>query len=178
MYRKTDEMKRCFSEYLTLPEWEWTWFVTQTFDLYKCGYIRRTPEFKLALHSDIVNESWKFFINLVGDTATACWGFVFEEKHVNGRPHWHALVHVGKDLFDQPNSTDVWRRMFDKYGFMEIRHYRPELAERAGSYLSKYLAKGTGCGESTFEFDGFLSGKQADSRQIMRACGVDGSGII
>jgi len=177
MYSTQGEKSRAFAKYLSLPEWDWDWFVTLTYDPYKCGFIKRKAEFELGLHSDIVMESWKFFMREVGETANAAWGWMFAEKQVNGRPHWHALVHVGLNLLGQPLTQDVWRRMFDKYGRCDIQLYEPNHVGSVCNYLTKYVAKEQDLGESTFDFAGFLSGSEADSSQILRCCGVDGAGI-
>ena len=178
MEHSFQKVKSAFAEYLSLPEWDWDWFITQTFDPKK---FKRARNGRLLVPTNITVNSWKDFIRFTGSTANACWGFMFGELHRSGMPHWHALVHVQANLFDQPSRTDMWRHMWHRYGRFEARPYEPaKFQDVAGacSYLTKYVAKEAFQDDATWDFKGFLAGSEADSRQIVRACGVDGRTIL
>jgi len=170
-------VKQAFQRYLSLPEWQWNWVVTQTFD-----------PFKAPRYSRICEHSWRDFVRTTGIHATACWGFMFAETHMSGLPHWHALMHVQENLLRQPRRMDIWKHMFDRYGRCRIDPFRPDgRPETGGSidqmsygiarYITKYVVKEFARRDATWDFMGILGGVQADSRQIVDACGVDGRGI-
>jgi len=174
MYHDKREIQAQFERYLLLPKWGWCWFVTQTFDTNKCGYVPRSGnDRRKKLHSDIVNESWNLFTALVGSQALCFWGWMFQEKHVNGRPHWHAICHVEKNLLGQPSESEIWQEMFDKYGRMEVRPFDPSACTSLASYLTKYVVKESDIGDSTFDFQGYLSGAPAETSEIQDAIGMD-----
>jgi hypothetical protein len=183
MKHTSSDTQALFEDYLSQPEWGFNWFITQTFDKYKCGYIRRDPRrFDLALHREIVMESWNFFVDIVGKEANACWGWMFAEQHVSGQPHWHSMFHVQESLLGAPRRDDTWRRMFDKYGRCEIKPIRgftdsSVYVEGCGlaRYLTKYVAKDQGRGQDTYDFKGFLSGREATAKEIFRASGLAGA---
>ncbi len=176
MYHEKRAIQTAFEKYLLLPHWGWTWFVTQTFDTSKCGYeLRSQREFgapQRCLHSDIVQESWKHFLHVVGSHALCTWGWMFQERHVNGRPHWHAICHVEENLFGDPQRSEIWEQMFVKYGRNEVRPFDPSACTSLSSYLTKYVVKESHLGDSTFDFGGYLGGSPADSGKIMDAIGL------
>jgi len=171
-------VKQAFQIYLSQPGWDWSWVITQTFD-----------PFKAPAYSRICEHSWRDFVKTVGSTANACWGFMFAETHLSGSPHWHALMHVQENLLRQPSRKSVWRHMFNRYGRCRIEPFRPLMKNETGvateivahgiaTYLTKYVVKEHARRDSTWDFMGFLGGAEADCRQIVHACGVDGSGIM
>jgi len=167
-------VKQAFEIYLSKPEWDWTWVIHQTFDPYKA-----------PAYSRICEHSWRDLVRTTGATANACWGFMFAETHLSGLPHWHALLHVQENLLRQPSRKSVWRHMFNRYGRMAIRPFKPCQATDPGvaigrmshgiaRYITKYVVKEHARRDATWDFMGFLGGKYADPRQIVDACGVDG----
>lgn len=173
MYHDVGKIQQAFHEYLLRPQWEWDWFVTQTFDTSKCGYNYRTSAGTTKrLHSGIVYESWDRFMDLTGSEALCTWGWMFREAHKDGRPHWHAICHVEENMFGNPRRKAVWQKMFNEYGRMSIRPFDPAVCDELASYLVKYVAKQSDLGESTFDFGGFLDGKVADTKQIISRIGM------
>jgi len=176
MYHDVRAIQSAFHAYLMRPQWKWDWFVTQTFDTNKCGYHLKSTsgsgKTRVRLHAEIVNESWDRFMALTGAQALNTWGWMFREAHKDGRPHWHAICHVEEDMYGNPRRKDIWQRMFNEYGRMEIRPFDPAVCTELATYLVKYVAKQTDLGESTFDFDGFLGGRRADTMAIIRAIGM------
>jgi len=175
-------VKSQFASYLSKPAWNWTWFVTQTYDINKCGFTRKDG--KRAFHSQISKESFDNFIKRVGQASASCWGFVFEERHKTGRPHWHALLHVTENLFGDPRRDVLWKYMFEKYGRMEIRPFNCNrgaatdsdvgiISDGISRYLCKYLAKDSRRDDAWWDFRGFTSGFEAEARQIRELIGID-----
>jgi len=170
-------VKQAFETYLSLEEWDWSWVITQTFD-----------PFKAPRYARICEHSWRDLVRTTGSTATACWGFMFAETHMSGLPHWHALLHVQENLLRQPMRSEIWEHMFNRYGRCRIERFNPfkksEAAVSIGGvahgiarYITKYVVKEHARRDATWDFMGFLGGVEADSRQIIDACGVDGRGI-
>lgn len=170
------EIKAEFASYLSMPQWDWTWYATQTFDVNKLA----NKKFYDRLHE----HSWRFFLNRVGQTSPLSYGFCFAESHKSGKMHWHALVHVSENLLGQPRRKDIWSHMFRKYGYNQILPYRSigvELAIDSVStgvarYLTKYLVKESARGEAWWEFNGNMGGNEADAGQIMSAIGMPKNG--
>jgi len=164
-----DELKQSFSDYLSRPSWDWSWYVTQTFDP------KRWKDYpRLAEHS------WRFFLNMLSREAMMTYGFVFAEPHRNGRMHWHALVHVRENLIGQPRQKSSWEAMEAKYGYCQIETYcrsqrlRPEdeVGSAIARYLSKYVVKEASRDQAWWDFSGNISGSDADTQQIMSAIGA------
>jgi len=167
-------VKIAFAEYLSLPEWNWTLVVTQTFD-----------EHKTPCHRNMSSDSFKDLMEYAGNEAVCIYGFAFGEQHKSGRPHWHAILHMTENLFEQPRRADIWRYMFDKYGRNRIEPYRPNActvvndgrqAERVGEgiarYLCKYVAKESARDQAWWDFTGFMSGQQVPARRIRELTGI------
>jgi len=174
-------VKSSFSDYLTRPEWHWSWFATQTFDYNKCGYLRRNG--CRDVHSEICQESFGRMLGEIAKTAVMVYGFAFGELQQSGRPHWHAVVHVTTDLFDGPRRLDIWKYMFRMYGRSDIREVQTgqsvQVAEGVGKvsdgisrYLTKYVAKESATGQAWWDFRGFMSGSEADASAIAAVTGV------
>jgi len=166
------DFKESFSCYLTQAEWSWTWFVTQTFD-----------SKKVFPHPDIVKRSWKDFMRECARDSPINYGWVFAEIGRFGRIHWHALVRVEPDLFGHPSQKEIFEYMYDKYGRITISSYQPgqkvvsftrvhKIADGISRYLTKYLVKGSQELDLTWDFQGFLSGSEADSKRICHAIGL------
>lgn len=179
--RTLDLVKKSFSDYLTRPEWEWSWFMTQTFDFHKCGYRKRNG--KLDVHREICEESFQRMMEFIGKTATICYGFGFGELHKSGRPHWHAVVHVGMDLYSQCTRESVWEYMFKMYGRNTIAEVMPcqglqvhsgtaLISDGISRYLTKYVAKESATGQAWWDFKGYMSGSEADPSQIAAITGI------
>ena len=170
MYPESAEIQEQFERYLLKPQWGWNWYVTQTFDLSKCGFTRRDG--RRSLPSNIVEDSWNTFSRLVGERALCSWGWMFQEKHKNGRPHWHSIFHIEEGLFGEPRASDIWEMLFVKYGRMEIRPFKPELCTSLASYLTKYVAKDFRIGDPVFDFAGYLGGSKADTSELQSVIGL------
>jgi len=176
MTQASSDFKDEFAEYLSNPRWGFNWYVTQTFDSQKVN-----P------YSRICEHSWRFFNNQLALTSSAHWGWMFAERGKgNGRLHWHALMHVEKNLFDQPERGEIWSAMHKKYGRNLILEYSPGdqrilrdckfVATGVSCYLTKYVAKEANGGDATWDFMGFLSGKEAATKELHAIIGVDGGG--
>jgi len=165
------DVKGAMAEYLSLPEWDWTWFVTQTFDDYKSK-----PYPKICEHS------WRYFLRLIGEPADQAYGWMFSERGKSGRLHWHALVHVSVNSRKDPKARNVWDTMYHKYGRCQVLEYVAgdsrltqdlrHCAVGVSHYLTKYVAKQSHGGDATWDFGGFIDGCEADSAQLSRAIGV------
>lgn len=159
-------LKESFSTYLSKPQWDWTWYVTQTFDPQKVNDYPRLAE-----------HSWRFFLNLVGNEAMMTYGFVFAEPHKNGRMHWHALVHVKENLLGQPRRKSIFQAMGRKYGYCEIYPYmrsqnlsmEDDVATGVARYLTKYVVKESAVDHAWWDFGGKIGGKEADVEEIVFA---------
>lgn len=168
----TNEFKQEFARYLSQPEWQWNWVITQTFDNRK-----QSQYSTLSLHS------WRYFMFELARTACMNYGFVFTEGVKSGRMHWHAIVHVKSNLLGQPEMDEMWLYMFKRYGRNLIEGFRdtqgslsavdrdPE-ASPIASYLTKYVAKESFSDDTSWDFEGFLGGRRADTGQIARAIGL------
>jgi len=174
-------VKKSFADYLSRPEWNWSWFHTQTFDVHKCGYRKRNG--RLAVHREICNESFGRMMNVIAKQAVIVYGFAFGELHRNGFPHWHALLHVKSNLFGQPRRVDVFDYMFRKYGRNKLLEYVPNqnvqvsegvacVSDGVARYLCKYVAKEAAQGDAWWDFKGFMGGCEADPSQIAAVTGV------
>lgn len=165
------EVKTAFADYLSQPDWDWNWVVTQTFD-----------ERKVPLHSSIVKDSFQQFMLEIAKTANSNYGFVFGEQHRSGRPHWHAILHVQTSLFGEPLRKDMWKWSFTKYGRNRIEPCRDERSRRElaiadismgiARYLTKYVVKDAARDEAWWDFQGFLSGRETPARRIFSHLGV------
>jgi len=171
-------VKSSFAAYLSLPGWDFNWFITQTFDPNK---FKRARNGCLLVPTNITVNSFKDFIKFTGTRSNACWGWMFGELHRSGMPHWHALMHIQPNLFGQPSRTSMWAHMWHRYGRFEAKPYLPARHQHvagAATYLTKYVAKETFQDNATWDFKGYLSGSEADSGQIARAIGVHDHGIL
>ena len=175
MVDQCTEVKTAFAKYLSDPKWDWTWFVTQTFNpkLKHTHYNFKRDRF----YGRICEHSWRDFLAFVGFHSSAVWGFMFCETHKNGYPHWHALLHVQESLFGEPRREDVWCYMFQRFGWNRVDPVRTgDVSKTAGGvcrYLTKYVAKVAAGADATWDFGGYLGGTEADTGQIVSASGVD-----
>lgn len=175
MVDQCSDVKTAFAHYLSDPKWDWTWFLTQTFDPARehTHYNRKRDRF----YGRLCEHSWRDLLKYVGTRANHCWGFMFTELHKNGHPHWHALLHVQEDLFERPARSSVWRYMFQRFGWNRVDPVRKgdvsKTAHGVCRYLTKYIAKEAAGGDATWDFGGYLGGTEADTGQIVRASGVD-----
>lgn len=168
-------IKDSFADYLTKPFWDWSWYATQTFDPRKVNPYKRLCE-----------HSWRFFLSRIAETACMSYGFCFSETHRSGMRHWHALVHVRTNLLDQPQRKDIWTRMFTKYGRMEIQPYKPgnfdhtikTVSSGIARYLTKYVVKESARDDAWWDFNGNISGSEADPSEIMAAIGAPVAGEL
>ena len=164
-----DLIKDSFADYLSKPYWNWSWYVTATFD----------PQ-KQVQYPRLAEHSWRFFLSRIADTAAMSYGWAFAESHKSGSMHWHAIVHVSENLLGQPRRKDIWEAMFKKYGRCEISAFRPTnlqlgintVSYGVARYLTKYVAKDAATGEAWWDFAGNISGLEADSKQIRDAIGA------
>jgi len=166
-----DSIKSSFADYLSHPCWNWSWVVTQTFD-----------PFKQKPYARLVEHSWRYFMHRVARDANINYGFYFGEPHKSGLPHWHALVHVSENLLGQPRRCHIWEDMFERYGRNCIEPFvgsndRKSVAvgnvsEGIARYLCKYVAKESSRDQATWDFSGFMSGREADCARIRRLVGV------
>lgn len=167
-----NEFKRTFSEYLSLHEWDWNYVACQTFD-----------QNKHHLSHSLVPWSWGHFMREAARESPMNYGFYFAEKGKMGRLHWHALVHISKDLLGLPLRHDLQGLQTEKFGrFQLVPYWNQEeglirlavnkIATGIATYLTKYVAKDTWSDDATWDFTGFLGGKQADSKRIRRAIGL------
>jgi len=172
------DVKGAFAEYLALPQWNWSWFITQTFDDYK-----QTPYPKICDHS------WRSFCTLVGKKSSLFYGWMFSERGKSGRLHWHALAHVTfrtKPGLDGITIAQVWDRMFHKYGRCQILEYKQgdvrfsenerHVGYGIGHYLTKYVAKSSHDGDATWDFTGFIDGVEATASRLCSAIDVPVAG--
>lgn len=111
------------------------------------------------------------------------YGWMFAEKGKMGRLHWHAIVHIQQNLFKEPNWGQIRDGMFDKYGRVTVESYKPGadvliqqdaagVATAVSRYLTKYVAKDSAGGDTTWDFGGFMNGSEADASQLCSAIGV------
>ncbi len=172
----SSNVKAAFASYLSQSEWKWNWVVHQTFDEHKCD-----------LYPSILGYSWREFMREIARNAMMNYGWCFAETGKLGRLHWHALVHVKEDLLRRPSRTEIWAHMFRKFGRNRIEPYKAgqrelgwiatkEMSDGISRYVAKYLAKETCLDNAWWDFGGFLGGKQADSKRIARAIGLDSEG--
>lgn len=171
------EFKRTFSEYLSLPEWDWTYVACQTFD-----------DDKYHLSHSLIPWSWAHFMQEAAREALMNYGFFFAERGKGGRLHWHALVHIRPNLFGLPRRHELQAEQSNKFGFFQLVPYQTQgtrlhspavekIATGIATYLTKYVAKDTWSDDATWDFSGFLGGSRADSARIARAIGVGLSGV-
>jgi len=161
-------IKSSFSSYLSKPYWDWTYFVTQTFDPSKVKPYKRLCE-----------HSWRFFLSRCQDHAAISYGFCFSESHKSGLRHWHALVHVTPNLLAQPDARSLWESMHSKYGRSQILPYKESNIEvgvatvstGVSRYLTKYLVKESASDDAWWDFNGNMGGKPADAGDLMFAIG-------
>lgn len=167
------QIKDAFSDYLSLPQWDWTYFITQTFD----------PRRYSKAYSRLCEHSWRFLCNRLMERSIISYGFAFAESHKSGLRHWHALVHVTPDLFGNPTWDDIRKVMLEKYGRIQINDFKPDNWQLAGAqvntisngvsrYLTKYVAKESSGGDAWWDFNGNISGSEADAGEIMAAIGA------
>jgi len=169
-------IKDSFADYLAKPYWNWSWYATQTFDVNKLA--------KKKFYAKLHQHSWRYFLNQIGLTASMSYGFCFAESHKSGKMHWHAIVHVSENLLGQPRRKDIWRAMYNKYGYNQILPFtNTEARMRAGCistgiarYLTKYVAKEAAHDQAWWDFNGNVSGSDADPSEIMAAIGAPISG--
>jgi len=172
MTHQIQNVKVAMQEYLSLPQWNFTHYITQTFDDRKC-----------RPYSKICEHSWRYFLNTFGRDASMIYGWVFAERGKSGRLHWHAIVHISPNLLGQPTQRELWEGMFSKYGRNVTEIYKPEnpvlrasdaiwLGTRLAGYLTKYVAKDAGGNDAMWDFGGFMSGREADAAQLCSAIGV------
>jgi len=178
---KLQDVKKAFAHYLSRPEWNWSWFLTQTFDVHKCGFLK--SDGKPALHSEICRESFNRMMRKVADQAMSVYGFGFAESHRNGRPHWHAILHVKEDLFGNPCRTSIYNYMYKMYGRNQIRGFKPSVNVKIDSgiecvsdgvsrYLCKYIAKESHRNDAWWDFKGFLGGLEVPTSEICQHIGI------
>lgn len=172
-----ETFKDVFGQYLSRKAWDWTWVVHQTFG-----------DLKTKIYPKIVEHSWRHFMHTVAREAVMNYGFCFAEKGATGRLHWHALVHVKKDLFGLPRMTDVWEDMFIKYGRNKLELYNcpgeaanmsygDGITRGIAAYCTKYVAKDTWSDDAWWDFDGFMGGSKVDCQRIRDAIGLDLEGL-
>ena len=173
--KRPNPIQDAFERYLSDPAWDWTWFVTGTYDPAKFWNKYRE---EVYIPRTINRDAWSKFNRLVADGSSAHWGWMFEEQHQNGRPHWHGLIHVSPNLAGlKPLFHTVWSGMYKSYGRFEIKPYQVQHKDLAvtciASYLTKYVAKEARNPDNLrWDFAGSLSGSEADAREILDACGV------
>lgn len=169
--RITDEYKDSFASWLTRPEWRWSWVACQTFK----------PQFQSWIN--VVRDSWKEYCGEIAKSAICNYGFCFGEVTLQSRPHWHALLHVKENLFGDPRRKTIWKYAFNRWGRNTITPYRGGLKEQGhieirkvsdgiARYCAKYLAKGTNRQDAWWDFQGFISGKEVDPKQLVRELGL------
>lgn len=162
-----ERVKAEFAQYLSLPEWQWTHVITQTYDNAK------TPIYPLLpLHS------WRFFNNYLRPRSPENYGWMFAEKGKTGRLHWHGLVRIVKDLFGKPTDDELWQYMFNRYGRCKVEPLREEqnwlgnvtfrtVSNGISRYLTKYVVKDAISDNAVFDFAGNLDGQEADCKRLM-----------
>jgi len=165
------DVKEAMAEYLSLPNWDWDLYITQTFDDKKCKQ-----------YSKICEHSWRYFMNYIGKQSSMAYGWMFAEKGKSGRLHWHALVHIDLNLFGRPSKEEIWAVMFRKYGRNQVLTYEdistrpvggaPGPSAPAARYLTKYIAKDAAGGDATWDFEGFFGGSPADAAEICVQIGL------
>jgi len=166
MTQEMELIKASFSDYLSKPYWNWSWYCTATFDPAK------VPQYKR-----IAEHSWRFFLSRLADTCMMSYGFCFAEAHSSGATHWHALVHVTENLLRQPRRKDIWASMFAKYGRCQILPYTPgnmdlavgSISTGVSRYLTKYVAKEAHRDQAWWDFGGNMSGRDAEACELMVA---------
>lgn len=166
------EFKRTFSEYLSLPEWDWTYVACQTFD-----------DDKHHLSHSLIPWSWGHFMREIARDAIVNYGFYFAERGRMGRLHWHALVHVRSNLLGQPRRHELQAEQSNRFGFFQLVPFIAQdtrmhslavakIATGIATYLTKYVAKDTWSDDATWDFTGFMGGSKVDCGRIARAIGL------
>jgi len=166
------QVKEAMAEYLSLPNWNWDLYITQTFDDKKCKQ-----------YNKICEHSWRYFMNYVGKQSSMAYGWMFAEKGKSGRLHWHALVHIDLNLFQRPSKEEIWAVMYRKYGrntvdrcelvFKSLEGAEDAQAAGVALYLTKYVAKDSFGGDATWDFEGFMGGSQASAAEICVQIGLN-----
>lgn len=165
-----ERVKAEFALFLSETKWNWNWVATQTFD-----------SFKVPIHSNIVHDSFNELMKKIARTAVMNYGFVFGEQHKSGLPHWHALLHVSESLWGEPRRSDIWDWAFKRYGRNRIEAFNPVIPihhESIGvistgisKYMCKYVAKESARDEATWDFKGFMGGREVPTARIMDVLG-------
>jgi len=175
-------VKKAFAAYLTRPVWNWSWLVTQTFDIHKCGYTK--SDGKLAFHSRLIQESWEVFLDEVSCHAGLVYGFVFGEAHKSGAPHWHAVVHASDGLLGVPRWGRIRERCYDRFGrirfsvinkgqSIQMSEGVRAVSDGVSRYLCKYVAKDANTSHAWWDFSGCIGGCFADTGQLARELDLD-----
>lgn len=174
MPQSYEQIKDAFSDYLSMPYWDWTYFITQTFD----------PKRYKKSYSRLCEHSWRFLCNRLMEQSILSYGFAFSESHKSGYRHWHALIHVTPNLFGQPTWKEIKDAMLKKYGRIQIDNFKPDnwmltgdrqimtISNGVSRYLTKYVAKEAATGEAWWDFNGNMSGSEADCAEILAAIGA------
>ena len=171
-----DLLTSSLAAWLSSPTWDWTWVVHQTFDEKKC-----------TLGRGLVLHSWRSLMREIAKDATINYGFCFGERGALGRIHFHALVHMTPSIFGYPVIDEIGPAMYALFGYCRIEPFIGGLNERGhlsiekmsggvARYLTKYIAKEAGYHDSTWDFEGLISGRVATGEQLKRAIGMDPGG--
>jgi len=165
------EFQREFELYLSRPEWDWTWFVTQTFDKQKNKFDK-----KRGFSKYLCQNSWGQFVEWTAEYSDLVYGFWFQEPHKSGFPHWHALVHVKENPLGSADPSTIWKRMFERYGRAKVRPvYKADTeltAARLIMYLTKYVAKEARRTHDTWGFGGLMDGQPAEASRFADEIGI------
>lgn len=160
-------VKAEMSSWLSDPQWDWTWVVTQTFKPQASQHRTRVP------------DSWMRWMQNLSSLSDVIYGFCFGELHRSGKTHWHAVVHVQDGLYGEVQRKEQFNWALEKYGRNRITAYQPNLREMGhlqtkkvsdgiARYCVKYVAKDYAIDSAWWDFLGFLHGNQVEPKQILR----------
>ncbi len=122
--------------------WDWSWFVTMTFDPGKVRNGTRT-----AWGWAATDAAWSDFIDYVtpkargeqGLSGSVWWVRGREPHHDSGGTHFHGLL---GGVADDVSRRDAWAWLKERAGINRIEPYDP--SRGAAHYLTKYVVKELG----------------------------------
>jgi len=177
----TNGIKDSLANYLSDPRWRWNWVLTQTFDPSKPSltYWHDTRK-ERRFRGGLVLSSWRAVLAKIAETASINYGFVFGEQHKNGNPHWHAVMHVTENMWNEPRRKTIHEWCLETYGRSRITPCAPEnieirarhVSDGISRYLTKYVAKEAHGDHATWDFGGFASGSAVEPEWLIREVGI------
>lgn len=123
-------------------QWDWSWFVTMTFDPRRVRNGTRTSWGWAA-----TSRAWDRFIERItpearggqGLSGSVWWVRGREPHHDSGGTHFHGLV---GGLDPSVSRREAWRYLWENVGLARVDPYDP--GRGAAHYLTKYVVKELG----------------------------------